>query len=298
MLYQYHGNDMEVLRKCACTLLGAAPSAPLVAERVMVPNIGMAKWLRAGIAAHSGIAANLRMESPPRSSTVSRARCPAKCATRRRARVDQGATGAAHHARTAVAASPARFRGGGALSGRQRSPAPPPRADRGWRNSSTATCLSRHKWMLAWESDTATAEPALAGNAWQALSGSGGATARGAARSTARRRRLRQLIDGLGGRRALPVALTGRIIGFGLGSLAPLFVEALHALANRTDVHLFQFNPSNTYWYDTKASAPLHAGVWKNRNVPHSARAAIRCSMRGGAAAARGCNCSHVMSPT
>ena len=64
MLYQYHGNDMEVLRKCACTLLGAAPLAPLVAERVMVPNIGMAKWLRAGIAAHSGIAANLRMESP------------------------------------------------------------------------------------------------------------------------------------------------------------------------------------------------------------------------------------------
>ena len=64
MLYQYHGNDMEALREAACTLLGAAPPPPLVAERLVVPNVGMAKWLRAGIARHSGIAANLRAESP------------------------------------------------------------------------------------------------------------------------------------------------------------------------------------------------------------------------------------------
>ena len=64
LLYQYHGNDMEALRAAACTLLGAAPPPPLVAERLVVPNVGMAKWLRAGIARHSGIAANLRAESP------------------------------------------------------------------------------------------------------------------------------------------------------------------------------------------------------------------------------------------
>ncbi len=46
MLYQYHGNDMEALRDAACTLLGAAPAPPLVAERLIVPNVGMAKWLR------------------------------------------------------------------------------------------------------------------------------------------------------------------------------------------------------------------------------------------------------------
>lgn len=64
MLYQYHGNDMEALRDAACTLLGAAPAPPLVAERLIVPNVGMAKWLRQGIAARLGVAANLRNESP------------------------------------------------------------------------------------------------------------------------------------------------------------------------------------------------------------------------------------------
>jgi exonuclease V gamma subunit len=75
MLYQYHGNDMEALRDAACTLLGAAPAPPLVAERLIVPNVGMAKWLRQGIAARLGVAANLRNESPAVFLTRWRARC-------------------------------------------------------------------------------------------------------------------------------------------------------------------------------------------------------------------------------
>lgn len=260
MLYQYHGNDMEVLRKCACTLLGAAPLAPLVAERVMVPNIGMAKWLRAGIAAHSGIAANLRMESPAAfldglaRSLSGEVRQPAGAHAWTKEQLAlrimrelpslQARPGFEAVAHYLDGSDPQRRLH--ALSLRLAE-----LFDR--------YLLYRHEWMLAWESDTATAEPALAGNAWQALLW----------RAVVERlhaeqpgqphgaRRLRQLIDGLGGRRALPVALTGRIIGFGLGSLAPLFVEALHALANRTDVHLFQFNPSNTYWYDTESERTL-----------------------------------------
>ena len=57
-------NDMEALRAAACTLLASAPPPPLLAERLVVPNLGMAKWLRMGLALHSGIAANLRIESP------------------------------------------------------------------------------------------------------------------------------------------------------------------------------------------------------------------------------------------
>ena len=49
----------------------------------------------------------------------------------------------------------------------------------------------------------------------------------------------------------VPVAtLPARVIGFGLGALPPVFVAALAALATRTEVHLFQFNPCSEYWYD------------------------------------------------
>ena len=64
MLHQYHGNDMEVLRELACELLAEDPPPPLVPEFLVVPNVGMAKWLRQGIAARLGVAAHLASDLP------------------------------------------------------------------------------------------------------------------------------------------------------------------------------------------------------------------------------------------
>ena len=64
MLVQYHGNDMNVLREQAGALLASSPPPPLTPEYIVVPNSGMARWLRQGIAASLGIAANLRCDSP------------------------------------------------------------------------------------------------------------------------------------------------------------------------------------------------------------------------------------------
>ncbi len=260
MLYQYHGNDMETLRQAACTLLGAAPPPPLVPERLVVPNVGMAKWLRAGVAMHSGIAANLRMESPAvfldglARSLLGEA--PQRCGSpawskeqlalriMRELPLLQGQPGFETVAGYLDGSDPQRRLHALGLRLAEL-------YDR--------YLLYRPEWMLAWEADTAVHEPALAGNAWQAtlwralvgrLQVERPDDAHGA-------RRLQQLIEHLGDARPLAVELPERVIGFGLGALAPLFIEALGALANRTDVHLFQFNPCRAYWYDTESERTL-----------------------------------------
>ncbi|MBK8992380.1 MAG: exodeoxyribonuclease V subunit gamma [Gammaproteobacteria bacterium] len=96
-----------------------------------------------------------------------------------------------------------------------------------------------------------TADCPLAGNevTGLAVARAGAADRGGASGSTHGAARL-ELVARLGTGAPLPCALPERVIGFGLGALAPVFVEALAALATRTDVHLFQFNPCGEYWYD------------------------------------------------
>ena len=64
MLLFHHGNDLATLRLLAAHRLAQSPPAPLQAEYLVVPNGGMAKWLRRGVAATQGIAADLSCDSP------------------------------------------------------------------------------------------------------------------------------------------------------------------------------------------------------------------------------------------
>lgn len=50
-----------------------------------------------------------------------------------------------------------------------------------------------------------------------------------------------------------PQQLPERVCLFGLSSLAPIYLDAFVALANRIDVHLFVQNPSLHYWGDIRA---------------------------------------------
>lgn len=252
MLYQYHGNDMEALRDAACTLLGAAPAPPLVAERLIVPNVGMAKWLRQGIAARLGVAANLRNESPAvfldalAGSVLD----------------DAEPAGAAAWGKEQLALRLMRV-----LPGLLDEPAFDP--VRRYLDAVApqrrlyALCrrlaalfdqylLYRPRWLLAWEAGTPTPDCPLAGNEWQAALWRALVREIGAAHpgSTHGAARLERLVARLGAAAPLPLALPARVIGFGLGALPPVFVAALAALATRTEVHLFQFNPCSEYWYD------------------------------------------------
>ena len=141
--------------------------------------------------------------------------------------------------------------------------------------------LYRPHWLLAWETDAGAPDCRLAGHEWQpalwrALVRQVSAEHPGSTHGAAR---LVRLVERLGGDAALATALPERVTGFGLGALPPLFVDALVALATRTEVHLFQFNPCCGYWYDivsertrarAKTSPPGHTatGAWANRCQP------------------------------
>jgi exodeoxyribonuclease V gamma subunit len=49
---------------------------------------------------------------------------------------------------------------------------------------------------------------------------------------------------------ALPVELPERISLFAMSRLAPVFIEFVHALAGRTEILLYQHNPTDQYWAD------------------------------------------------
>jgi exodeoxyribonuclease V gamma subunit len=49
---------------------------------------------------------------------------------------------------------------------------------------------------------------------------------------------------------ALPVELPERISLFAMSRLAPVFIQFVHALAGRTEILLYQHNPTDQYWAD------------------------------------------------
>ena len=252
MLYQYHGNDMDALREAACTLLGAMPLAPLVPERLIVPNVGMAKWLRHGIATRLGIAAHLDSALPAAflHGLASAVLGEADRATERAWSKEQLAI------RTMRALPGLLDDGVFDPVRRYLEGAAPERRLYALSRRIAALfdqyLLYRPHWLQAWENGSDAPDCPLAGQEWQtvlwrALLRQTGAEHPGSVHGAAR---LRALTERLAGSAPLALRLPTRVIGFGLGALAPVFVEAIAALATRTDVHLFQFNPCGEYWYD------------------------------------------------
>ena len=65
-----------------------------------------------------------------------------------------------------------------------------------------------------------------------------------------------ELIERLGGG-AETVGLPERVSLFAHSSLPPLFIQVLHALAQHTDVRLYQHSPTDQYWADLKNKKSL-----------------------------------------
>jgi exodeoxyribonuclease V gamma subunit len=74
---------------------------------------------------------------------------------------------------------------------------------------------------------------------------------------------------------SLQIELPERISLFAMSRLAPVFIEFVHALASRTEIQLYQHNPTDQYWADLvseKAQArkrlqnPAHAWYFQSDN--------------------------------
>jgi exodeoxyribonuclease V gamma subunit len=252
MLVQYHGNDMNVLREQACALLARSPPPPLTPEYIVVPNSGMARWLRQGIAASLGIASNLRCDSPAGFietiaavvlDDVSGGLNPftKESLTWRLMRLLPEQLEAQDFAVVRD------YLGDGADQRRCLE------LCRRIASLFDQYLFFRAEWLRAWESGTSTEPAASAGHAWQAL------LWRALVADVAKRpgnavhgaERLRRLALRLAGAdETLRSRLPARVIVFGLTAMPPVVLQLLEALGQTTEVHLFHFNPCREFWGD------------------------------------------------
>ncbi len=271
MLRQFHGNDMLALRRMACERLATTRPSPLAVERLLVPNGGMAKWLRYEVAATQGIAAQIACDSPAvflRNlarivlDPMPRAQAKAWDKDRLELRLVELLPG--------LLANPA-FEPVSQYLADTRDPCRLYRLSRRLAELFDRYLLWRPDWILAWEEGrraTGTPEeihpwqPLL----WCALRDAVRADCPQALHHAALVRELEAALRG--GRERSP--LPPRVTGFGIGAFTPGLLQVLHALAARIDVALYVFNPCEAYWNDL-VSPREHA----RQRVHDPARAAL-----------------------
>ena len=257
MLHQYHGNDMEVLRELACTLLASDPPPPLVAECLVVPNVGMAKWLRHGIAARLGVAAHLACDLP----AAFVARLAGAVLASGDATIDR-AYGKEQLSIRLLRLLPTQLSepGFGQVRAYLENRHDPRRLLALSRRIAALFdqyLVFRPDWMLAWEQERSAPGNPEAGAPWQAplwraLIAQIRSEHPGAIHGAHRTRRL---IETLREVRSRPAGVPARVTGFGLGAVPPLWLELFEVLGAHSEVHLFQFNPCREFWGDTVSAS-------------------------------------------
>lgn len=271
MLQQFHGNDMQALRRLACERLSVKRPSPLDVEWLLVPNAGMAKWLRREVAVSQGIAAQIACDSPAvflRNlagivlDPVPRAQARAWDKDRLELRLLGVLPGLLDEP---VFEPVAHY-----LSS-TRDPCRSYRLARRLAELFDRYLLWRPDWIRAWEAGRAAPgageeahpwQPAL----WRALREVIAADCPDALHHAALVARLVEALRP--GREHKP--LPRRVTGFGIGAFTPGLLQVLQALAARIDVALYVFNPCEAFW-DDLVSPREHA----RQRVHDPARAAL-----------------------
>ncbi|WP_426417239.1 exodeoxyribonuclease V subunit gamma [Aestuariirhabdus sp. LZHN29] len=255
MLYIHHSNFAEIHQALIADKIREAPlSNPLADEVVLVQSPGMAQWLKLGLAENLGIAANIRFPLP--SSFIWQLFTRVIEGMPEESAFNKESMGwALMHLLPRYLSAPefAPLRGYLAEDHRQRK-----RYQLAMKVADIFDqyLVYRPQWILDWE----RGEPGTDGVAehpwqpilWRALV----AYNRERNSNGAHRANLQQrFID------ALPTAseldLPERLFVFGVSALAPQYLEILHHLGQRCDVHIMQLNPCRHYWGDLQDSAHL-----------------------------------------
>lgn len=258
MLLFHHGNDLATLRLLAAHRLAQSPPPPLQPEYLVVPNGGMAKWLRRGVAATQGIAADLSCDSPA-------------VFLRRIAAIVLG--GLADSSQDPWSKDLLTVRLMGLLPGLLAEPGFAPLAAylADTRDPRRLLALSRQlaslfdqyliwrtDWILEWERGLPGQNDPARDNPWQpvlwrALS----AAVRAAHPGTLHPPAMIEMLCERLTRGAPPSGLPARVTGFGLGALPPGLLSVLRALGAHLDVQVFQFNPCQEFWADVQSERTL-----------------------------------------
>ena len=233
----YRSNRVEVLQARLCEHIGANPLAdPFAAEIIVVPTYAMSRWLNLGFARAQGIAANIRY---PQASTW---------AWQLAQRLLEDVP-----AQDPYASDLLTWRIFNQLPGLLHSPGFDALAHylandsdgiKRWQLSERiADCFDRYQsyrpqMIEAW---TDGKEQGWQSVLWRRIIDSTGKPHR-----VGLMRRLRERLQ----HEAVEPALPQRISLFAPSRLAPIYLQLIAALAGRTEVLLFQHNPTDQYWAD------------------------------------------------
>lgn len=236
MLHLHHGNRLETLRERLAAITAAPLADVFAAERIVVQNPGMARWLAQGLAEAHGVAANLEFPLPA-SFVWDVFRGQFEHVPEQSAFAPEALTWRIHARLPRLLDHPA-F-------------AAPRRYlrddDDGRKRLQLATRIAglfdqyliyRPELIFAWERG---AEPAD----WQAILWRELIVELGPHHRAGLLRDLLERPCGLNADR-----LPARVCLFGITALAPVYLDILAAIAAHTEVHVFLLSPSFQWWGD------------------------------------------------
>ncbi len=242
MFYLYHHHDLGRLADILSMLRQAQRPSPLATDRVLVPNVGLGRWLKMHLAERNGIAANIETALPaPFFWNVIAGSLPG-------ARPDSSAYRRENlrwHLYAHLPALAAEVPEVGRYLAER------PMELRRWQLADQLADLFdqyliyRREMLLGWERGDTDSSPPGSWQAplWRAIVARLGPDHRA--------RLLGELIIRVesGG----PLDTAGwpeRLYCFGLGNLPPDYLRLLYAVGRHSDVHFLMHNPSDVYWGD------------------------------------------------
>jgi exodeoxyribonuclease V gamma subunit len=242
MFYLYHHHDLARLADVLSLLRRAQAPSPLAVDRVLVPNVGLGRWLKMYLAGRDGIAANIATDLPaPFFWDVIAGSLPGE-------RPDSSAYRRENLRWHLYAHLPALAEQVPEVAGYLGTPA----SELGrWQLAERLADLFdgyliyRREMLLAWERGRGDGRPPASWQAplWRAL-----------VRRLGRHHRARllaELIERVETDQPLDTARwPERVYAFALGNLPPDYLRLLYAVARHRDVHFLMHNPSDVYWGD------------------------------------------------
>jgi exodeoxyribonuclease V gamma subunit len=248
LLHLYHHHDLNRLAELLAALLRTGPPAsPLTAERILVANHGVGRWLQAQLAESDGIAANIEFTLPAKFIWSD---LPAE--------LGEPETGSAYFRERLrwhlYRLLPALAREDAAVA--RYLAADPPEIQRLQLADRLADVFDQYQvfrgeMLVAWEAGRRVGAGAT--EQWQSRLWRRLVSALGSEHRAARlRTMIRRLLAG-------DARVSGhRLFCFGIASLPPDYLRLLYALGRHREVHLLLPNPSDVYWGDLSTQrAPL-----------------------------------------
>ena len=256
MLTIYHSNQLDLLKSMLVKLQQVQPLAdPFACEQILVQSPGMAQWLKLELAQAFGIVANVQFPLPASFIWEMFTRVLPDMPS-----VSPFNKGAMSWQLMVLLPTLLHRPAFAPLAAYLSPQGEEPEQVRLWQLCEQIADLFdqylvyRPDWIASWEAgDGLAAElSGVEGQAWQPeLWRELHDRILQAAPSGYHRANLyAEFIEALTSGVQLPAALPARIFVFGISALPPRYVEALHALGQRIDVHLFVTNPCQHYWGD------------------------------------------------